>query len=266
MSTSAASAPSSADSVDPCADPTTPGARFLRKHGFLRIRLLAADVLRLEVLFRVDHLSQDLLNEIFSDPELCAFPPGKSSRVIRFLDTDSRVEELRAIVLRSFEAALGSSPGSLHFAAKTAYQLASRPKVTRMLVHRDHPLAFTDLRISFNINVSPVPRLLHLFPGSHRSPHGDVSVESLPVSVETGQWEVLAWNTSLFHAGPSNVSAMWQIALHGTVSNLVDPGSGSWGDDWRYMLLLSDADKVFNKTKQLVCRPLAVDELFILQL
>ena len=76
VSTSAAPAPSppappssipdsQADSVDPCADPTTPGARFLRKHGFLRIRLLAADVLRLEVLFRVDHLSQDLLNEIF---------------------------------------------------------------------------------------------------------------------------------------------------------------------------------------------------------
>ena len=205
------------DYVDPCENPKTPGARFLRRYGFLRMRLLPSDVLRLQFLFGRDTLTEKDIETIFLDPALCFTPDGASARVRRDMKKDPRVVELREMVLRCFNIALGGN--GLHF--KWPYVLASRPfKTTRMGVHRDWPCAHSDLRLAFNINMSPPPRVLYLFSGSHIE---GSTVDSLPIGVETGQWEILAWNTTLFHAGPPNASPLWQCTLHGTVSNLAKP-------------------------------------------
>ena len=204
------------DYVDPCENPRTPAARFARRYGFLRMRLLPSDVARLQILFERDITEQDIEN-MFQDPTRCFTPAGASARVILKMKKDHRVGELREIVLRTFNTALGGN--GLHF--KYPNMLGSRPlKTTRMKVHRDWPCAHSDLRLAFNINVSPPPRVLYLFSGSHIE---GSTLDSLPIGVETAQWEIIAWDTSLFHAGPPNFSPLWQCTLHGTVSNLANP-------------------------------------------
>jgi hypothetical protein len=63
--------------------------------------------------------------------------------------------ELRTIVLRAFEEALGARDGGLLF--DFPYQMASKPdKTTRTPFHRDWPLAFEDLRLAVcTLNCQP---------------------------------------------------------------------------------------------------------------
>ena len=85
--------------------------------------------------------------------------------------------------------------------------------------------------------------------------------------MSTGQWEVCAWRTTLFHAGPPNATQDWQWVIHFTISNLPDPTSGSFSHKYPRMFLKQENGKVWDiRPSPLVCRSLTQGEEWILQL
>ena len=112
------------------------------------------------------------------------------------------------------------------------------------------------------------PRPFFIFPGSHLHPNGNLKPDSSPIELPLGQWEMLGWITSAFHAGPRNLTKYWEWAIHFTISNLPDPCSGSETQKYPRMFLYKANGDLWDRLpfKPLVCPPLTQRQSWILQL